>query len=202
MNKEDKAALTVLGGGAFVLMLSFLPVIRDPYYHIKRVNFWEWAAREIRELITGERARLAYYTFEPMLRKYLQLKKPLLILEWGPGRSTKIMTEEVPNAEIFTVEHDADWAAVWKTEFTNNMKVHLITIPLGENYFKAPLEWGMKFDFIFVDGADPRVDCLETALQVMADDGIVILHDRENYQRGIQLFKIIEEDAHTVVMMK
>lgn len=60
MNKEDKEALTVLGSGAFVLILSFLPVIRDPYYHVERVNFWEWAAREIQELITSERARLLH----------------------------------------------------------------------------------------------------------------------------------------------
>lgn len=54
MNKGDKEALLVLGGGA--LIVSFLPIMRDPYYHVERVNFWEWSMREIEEVLTGERA--------------------------------------------------------------------------------------------------------------------------------------------------
>ena len=56
MDKEDREALIVLGGGA--LLLSFFPIIPEPYYHIERVNFWEWLMREIEEVLTGERARL------------------------------------------------------------------------------------------------------------------------------------------------
>ena len=56
MNKADRESLTVLGGG--MLLLSFLPIMRDPYYHIEHVTFWEWLMREIDEVLTGEHARL------------------------------------------------------------------------------------------------------------------------------------------------
>lgn len=56
MNKKDKEAVIVLGAGA--LLLSFAPIIPEPYYHVERVNFWEWLMREIEEVLTGERARL------------------------------------------------------------------------------------------------------------------------------------------------
>lgn len=56
MNQTDKEALIVLGAGG--LLISFIPFIPEPYYHVERVNFWEWAMREIEEVLTGERARL------------------------------------------------------------------------------------------------------------------------------------------------
>ena len=39
-----------------LLILSFLPVIPEPYYHEDRVCFWVWLWREIDELQHGERA--------------------------------------------------------------------------------------------------------------------------------------------------
>jgi hypothetical protein len=38
-----------------LLVLSFLPLFLDPYYHKERVCFWTWVLREIDELQHGER---------------------------------------------------------------------------------------------------------------------------------------------------
>lgn len=199
MNKTDKETFIVLGAGG--LLVSFIPFIPEPYYHVDRVNFWEWIIREINEVLYGERARLGYYTFEPMLRKYLRLHNPRNILEWGPGFSTKVMLEELPEAQIYTIEHDAKWISAWSTEMSNP-NVHLNLLALDNNYYEAPLTWGMSFDLVFVDGADPRILSLNTALQVINDNGLIILHDWETYQNEIQSLKIIEKDDYTAVMMK
>ena len=56
---------------------------------------------------------------------------------------------------------------------------------------------------IFVDGRN-RVKCLQTGLKLLADDGVIILHDSERaeYNSGIQLFEKIEENNGTCVMKK
>ena len=36
-------------------LLSLQPIFLDPYYHEEKVCFWEWLAREIDELVHGER---------------------------------------------------------------------------------------------------------------------------------------------------
>lgn len=39
----------------FLFLLSILPFFKDPYFHHEPVNFWQWALREILELIHGEK---------------------------------------------------------------------------------------------------------------------------------------------------
>ena len=52
MEKKEKAVMVLVGGG--LLVLSFLPVLPDPYYHEEKVCFWVWVQREIDELRHGE----------------------------------------------------------------------------------------------------------------------------------------------------
>jgi len=140
-----------------------------------------------------------YYTFEQILRKYLRLRKPCNILEWGPGFSTKVMLEELPNSQIYSIEHDPKWANVWRFPLAHS-NVHLHVVPLDGGYYTKPLEWPMRFDLVFVDGAEPRGKCLITARQVVAEGGLIILHDKNNYPTEINLFTVVDEDAHTVIM--
>jgi hypothetical protein len=44
------AALLVL------FLLSVLPLFSEPFYHQRRVNFWEWARRELIEEVEGEKS--------------------------------------------------------------------------------------------------------------------------------------------------
>ena len=48
---REKELLLVLAG---LTVLSFLPMFREPWFHESRVNFWEWARREVDELKYGE----------------------------------------------------------------------------------------------------------------------------------------------------
>lgn len=46
------------------------------------------------------------HSFENTLRRVCRDIKPKRILEWGPGRSTVVMHEECPDAQIITTEHN------------------------------------------------------------------------------------------------
>ena len=143
------------------------------------------------------------FSFELLLRKYLREKQPHQILEWGPGKSTQIMVEEVPNAQVYTIEDNPSWASKWKSEFPAN--VQLIEIPLGSGYVQAPLTWNMQYNLIFVDGVrNTRNECLAVAHHLVSDDGVVILHDSDwrEYDPGKSLFRIVEEERRTAVMVK
>jgi len=54
---KEISALKWLVIGAFALViLSFLPLFLDTYYHKSNVDFWVWAYREVWELQHGEKA--------------------------------------------------------------------------------------------------------------------------------------------------
>jgi predicted O-methyltransferase YrrM len=146
-----------------------------------------------------------FLSFEKLLRKYLRSLKPQLILEWGTGNSTRMMLEECPESEIHTIEHDPNWFINWYKTFRERKNVYAYCIPLTENYSLAPLSFMQKgkFDLIFIDGRH-RVKCLQVAKTVMNDRGVVILHDseRERYNDGKALFRIIEESDGTAVMTR
>ena len=221
MDDFDVLALSAFG-------LSWLPIFPDPYYHVEHVNFWEWLYREINEVLTGERARFhsqlgftsvllgrldkAYElsSYAAILRKYLRMKQPKKILEWGPGISTRIMAAEVPDAEIYSIEHDVQWFERLQ-DLQNNSKVHLFCIPLGDNYLKFPASLGLKFDLIFVDGeavsipvdsANFREKCLAESPFLLQDNGLVVIHDSNTawYGNTRFCFETIEEADRTAVL--
>lgn len=41
--------------GMFLLVLSFIPLLPDPYDHMVNVDFWAWLDRELTEVWSGER---------------------------------------------------------------------------------------------------------------------------------------------------
>lgn len=40
----------------FLILLSGLPLLKEPYYHRRKVCFWIWLKRELIELFKGEKA--------------------------------------------------------------------------------------------------------------------------------------------------
>jgi len=155
-------------------------------------------------------------SFESILRHVCRTKQPKNIAEWGPGLSTRVMHEECPDAKIFTVEHDKKYFAKACLEWADNPKVethaHVISMAGGKStgYVTAPLAEYMKngqkpYDLIFIDGRF-RADCILVAMQCIAEDGIVIVHDahRESYQSTGVLWPYQERLAglRTMVLSK
>jgi len=163
---------------------------------------------------------MLYYTFAEILKTVCLERDPKEILEWGPGKSTYIMSECCPDAKILSIEHNAKYYQ----KILSNVKspnVDLKHIPRphqntgnGFGYVCYPVremikeqgEVNEKFDLIFVDGRS-RCDCLTIAFLLIKEDGIVILHDsqRKRYQDGIDLFPFVFRDENrdqTAVMSK
>jgi hypothetical protein len=143
------------------------------------------------------------HSFEEILDKWLRKINPLMILEWGPGKSTRMMVEICPDAGIYCVEDNWRYFTEYGIEHKDNPNVHFIYSERPDsNYVHPPILQGMKFELIFVDGRK-RNDCMVAALDFVSDDGVVMLHDadREEYKLGISLYRIIDKGKGTLVMV-
>lgn len=144
-----------------------------------------------------------FYSYVPLLLKYLQQKKPKTILEWGPGISTHVMAAECPEAEIDTYESEERYYQTTRYEFIENSRVHIHYVPDQTECANAPRKLDKRFDLIFVDGRR-RVACMEAAKGLLADDGVLILHDseREEYAPGIGFYETLETLDGTTALGK
>ena len=152
---------------------------------------------------------MGFMSYRGMLKRWIHHavpeKGPMRILEWGPGISTFLMRKELPDAEIWTYEHQDKWYNHYRVVFEKEKleKVNLHYVPLEDGYTEAPKELGLKFHFIFVDGRS-RVKCMQTALELLEEGGYVMLHDstRAEYNPGKCLFKLVQEQSDTAVMVR
>jgi len=138
-------------------------------------------------------------SFSEMLKQVLG-SNPKRILEWGPGHSTVLMNELCPDSEVISIEHLKWYYDKWKDKVKS--KIILIEDKEGTDmprYTNPPVDG--KFDLIFIDGRQ-RVKCLKKSLELLSDNGVVMLHDSERveYREGIDLYDIIGEGIGTLCL--
>ncbi len=146
-----------------------------------------------------------FYSYVPLLCKYLRVVQPKRILEWGMGESTKIMHRVCPNADIYSVEHNPAYVEEYRYLANISPKIHLYHCPINNGYTSFPLLVGGKYDLVFIDGLDTtRPECLNTTFDVLNEGAVVLLHDSERveYRQAIGRYKILEENDGTVVLQK
>jgi predicted O-methyltransferase YrrM len=128
------------------------------------------------------------------------------IFEWGPGRSTIILHELFPSAEIHGIEHDPSWYPRCERLMGAIPKVRIafqrieIQPQIAGAYVTAPLYLD-KFDLMFVDGRFRR-ECLGVAQFCLNDGGLVVLHDarRKAYHPAFQFYHPSEIVDDTIVL--
>ncbi len=98
------------------------------------------------------------------------------VLEFGSGQSTLWWAQKAES--VTAVEESAEWFGYVQRSLQNMPKatVHLETDL--NRYAALPRTWRRKFDVVIVDGGD-RVQCMRTALDVIDDNGLVILDNSE-----------------------
>lgn len=147
---------------------------------------------KIRRLFSNAPFGLSYM---PVMRHFLEKLKPRNVLEWGPGRSTLMLAESLPDAEIFSVEHNPHWherieklANIYQSITTIYESITLEPGKAGK-YVTAPLYLDRKFDLIFIDGR-MRTDCIAIARQMLNEHGVVLVHDanRTIYHQAFRFF--------------
>lgn len=106
------------------------------------------------------------------------------VFEYGAGGSTLWFGARVER--VVSVEDDPSWARYVRARASECVTVQ--EEPYGESYIHAPLAFDDAFDIVVVDGTDPRNPCAEVAVEVVAEDGIVIWDnsDRPDYGNALQ----------------
>ncbi len=148
-------------------------------------------------------------SYMPVVLDRFLINPPSSILEWGPGRSSLFFAELFPDARITGVEHDPRWFEHCKSIATTfpNVSMELRRLKLApaqsEAYVSFPLYDNRKYDLIFIDGR-LRADCMAIAGLVLAEGGVVLVHDahRENYQSAYRLFRERQVICNTAMLAK
>ncbi len=98
------------------------------------------------------------------------------VLEFGSGQSTLWWATKA--AEVVAVEESSEWFGYVESSLADvpNATVHLETDL--SRHANVPRDWGRTFDVVIVDGGD-RSPCVETAVEVVAPDGLIILDNSE-----------------------
>ena len=151
-----------------------------------------------------------------VLEELLDQLAPHRCLEWGTGYSTLHFPDLLPAGGTWlSIEHDPAWHAQIADQVTH-AGVELVCVPPNHqpwtdadrdgaysdlrDYVENPADKG-PFDFILVDGR-ARVACMDKAFDLIADDGVVVLHDanRTYYHGPFERFthKVFFRDYRTV----
>lgn len=141
---------------------------------------------------------------------FLLSRKNPVVLEYGSGTSTIWFSRKA--YKVYSIESNIQWgAAVLERLNKEHLKnVELILKPPVKNendnipkkytsfyneyvnknfelYVNAPLILNQKFDLILIDG-ECRVACLDNALRLIKEDGIIVFDNsrRERYQEALK----------------
>jgi len=107
--------------------------------------------------------------------------KPKRCLEWGSGYSTLYFSEHKNVKSWLSIEHNGHYVSYLQERA--NDKVQTLWVLEGLSYADCVQRSNVRFDFILIDGLD-REKCLQNALNILDDNGQILLHDsgRAEYQ--------------------
>lgn len=110
-----------------------------------------------------------------IINNLLAKHKPKYCLEWGSGMSTVYFPTRHKFIKTWlSVEHNGHFLDYIQDKCPDNVQT-LWVLP-GSSYADIVQRSNKQFDFIFIDGLD-RPKCLQNALKIISDEGIILLHD-------------------------
>lgn len=199
----EAAGIPHSGGWLFVFHVPDAPPATDEFDRSTVRVFLNQDAG-LRTLFANTPSGLSYM---PVMRHFIDKKPPRSVLEWGPGRSTLMLAESLPNTEMFAIEH----APQWHERLVALAGKHPTVTPIHEpltlepsksgKYITAPLYLDRKFDLIFIDGR-MRTDCIAIARQVLNESGVALVHDihRKSYHQAFRFFRSVVMVNDTAVL--
>jgi hypothetical protein len=121
------------------------------------------------------------------------------VFEYGSGNSTLWWSKRV--AKVVSCEHDIIWHEELSGLVEKNVELHLRPLTDPQSYVDMPHSSTLKYDVMFVDGAE-REACLINAPRSLKSNGVIVLDDsdRLEYRSAIdQLcgsgFKVVDFDG-------
>ena len=126
------------------------------------------------------------YSFIDFIAERIQ--KDHTVFEFGSGNSTFYYAERAK--KVVSVEHDKAWFEKVSATKPQNSEIIFCELEEAGAYSKIPVDIGLKFDIIIVDGRD-RENCCYHSVSALSDGGVVILDDTECeiYAAAISFFK-------------
>ena len=129
---------------------------------------------------------LPWFTY-PSIEYLQQINlRDATILEWGMGNSTLFFAKRCLN--IYSIEHNESWFNAINGSMPANATAFLTST--GDEYINRAFSIGKKFDIIIVDGIN-RADCLNAAMQLHKEDGLIIF---DNSDRNPELCEVLRNN--------
>ena|ERR1041384_6398748 len=151
--------------------------------------------------------------FDGILDRFLP-RDPAYIIEWGAGYSTAKLVSRLDRigCRLFvTIEDNQEYLdtilqKMGKRSWLRAVLANRVGPTVNQSdpelaYSTIPLSFGVKFDFIYIDGRR-RLECALTSALLAHSESIVVLHDyrRARYQPIRALYDIVEDGPAFRVM--
>lgn len=117
-----------------------------------------------------------------IITSILETQQPVSVLEWGAGGSTVYWPGRCDSVQRWlSVEGNRDYYEHYLNRVGDKVELRL-ALETSDYLLEGTDE---TFDFILVDGRH-RIECLNAAKRLLANKGVVVLHDsgREAYRGG------------------
>lgn len=133
--------------------------------------------------VNGTGAPIPWYSYPAIEFLEPRIRPGLRVFEYGSGWSTLWWAQRV--AEVFSVEHDAQWSALVQPRLPSNARVALKTEAGG--YVGEIDACGGEFDIVVVDG-EHRNQCARAAAARVKRTGAIVFDnsDRVSFSEGVR----------------
>jgi len=118
-----------------------------------------------------------------------RLRSDLKVLEFGAGFSTLFFMERV--ASVTSIEHDAEWLRRLEKRVSSNVTLLATASSQEKDYCMRAGDSTNRYDVILIDGIH-RVCCFRVALEVVSENGVIILDDSERPEY-VEVFELASE---------
>ncbi len=160
---------------------------------LKFIEMWEkdfGISRTIDEKVCLDRDNnpIPWYTY-PAIEYISQFDfSNKTIFEFGCGYSSLFWAKRAKN--VISIEDNPNWFEKWQKEF-NEENLDIRWRDEGEIYENAIFEDEQKYDVIIIDGKR-RFQCAQTAIEKLADGGMIILDDSDRVNTSDEYKKAIK----------
>lgn len=135
---------------------------------------------------------IPWFTYPAIAFLSARVRPQWKVLEFGAGMGTIWWSRRV--AEAHAIEHDERWADLVAGQCTARLDHAMGTSP--EAYI-APALGGGPYDVVIVDGIY-RDECLDVALELVTDAGIIILDDAQRAEYRQSILKVLSRGYRSI----
>jgi hypothetical protein len=142
-------------------------------------------SRRTKRPVDRDGAPLPWITYPAIDLLAERVQPDMSVFEFGSGNSTMWWAQRV--AQVTTVEHDENWAAIVADQVPGNVDFTHIPLEPDGAYCRHAQSTASRFHIIVVDGRD-RVNCALQSVGNLRPDGVMVWDntERSRYRVGLR----------------